>query len=166
MLHSRSILTLIGRALSALLLPLLLLLAGCGTDGPDLEGRWQGEMKMLEKELGEVITVTLDLEEASNHTLTGKLLWQAPEGTAGEPQAFERPGRPGHSRTFQIKQGVAADGQLFFTATSLLGNGQAFLEFFGTYTTSTLAGDVKTDLTTTEGNLRVHGHLALTREDP
>lgn len=172
-------------------LPLLLFLAlsawglvGCssrqgddlGDDLPEIAGAWEGRLTVIHNGRERDLPVTLVLHR-DGHTLTGDLQAETPGLGAGAGPGgteLDRSGARGSlaGRRFELTQGLAAEGQVFFHARAWMPIGAATLVFHGTVDmvdavdtgdedigSRRLEGAVEVDVSTTEGSLHLPGRL-------
>lgn len=144
------------RRLSLLLLfqglLLAVLLSGCTADPEDLTGMWGGALTLVRDDRSERIPVDLRLQQ-NGPTLGGYL--QAREVT-GARRSF-----PG--RRFDLTEGLASEGKVFFHARTQLATGTATVVFHGEVQGDRLDGEATVDLSTTEGEVTLPGELTVQR---
>jgi hypothetical protein len=131
-----------------------LLLAGCSPD-ENVTGRWVGKVTLAREGPLHEASVELVLEE-TDHRLAGTLELRnrnPPPGTVA-------------LRRLEIREGLSADGLVFFTATAPLAAGRARVTFSGSVEGDRLSGEVETDVSTTAGEAVVAGHLTARRDGP
>lgn len=139
-------------ALTVLLLVPAVLIPGCTAAPEDLTGLWGGTLTLVRDGRSQRIAVDLRLQQ-TGPTLGGYL--QARDVT-GERGSF-----PG--RRFDLTQGLASEGKVFFHARTLLAIGTATVVFQGEIQGDRLDGEATVDLSTTEGEVTLPGELTVRR---
>lgn len=125
----------------------------------DLGGRWSGELTFTQGNRERALPVVVELEQ-TGHRLSGFLQATQATETVGEPGSMS-------GRRFDLVEGLAADGEVFFHARTMLPIGTATVFFSGSVTGhadgSRLSGEARIDLSTTEGKAELPGRLAVER---
>lgn len=141
-----------GRLLRGVVVVSLVLFLACSR-GPDPSGRWTGRLDVTQGQgLPPRMAVALVLERHGKH-VSGSMSWRDEEGADEGLRTKE----------FHLKEGVYADGRLFFTASSLLATGEANAQLYGTVTEERLDGELTLSVVSTLGNKEFKGHLTARR---
>lgn len=147
-----------------------LLLAGCpGQEERDpLDGAWEGTLWVVRNDQEQALPLELRLEQIGPE-LTGVVSPSPPSsgGGAGEGEV-EVPGSGSSGgsvsgRRFEIREGLAAEGQVFFFASTLTATGKVTLTFHGRLEDGRLVGDVGVDVRSTLGDFTMPGRLEARR---
>lgn len=129
-------------------------LVACASE-PTMTGVWEGPLTLTGPgpTTGEG-RVQLVVEER-DHRLRGSFIWA--HGTEDLEPLSNVP--------FEIEDGVAANGEVYFLADRLLPNGDARIVLHGTLDDDRLEGDAEIRVTSTQGETLQEGTVTLRRVD-
>lgn len=132
----------------------LLLFVACASE-PTTTGVWEGPLTLTgpgpTTGAGRVQLVV----EERDHRLRGSFIWA--DGTEDLEPLSNVP--------FEIEDGVAANGEVYFLADRLLPNGDARIVLHGTLDGDRLEGDAEIRVTSTQGETLQEGTVTLKRAD-